>query len=503
MLKLSCIVDNRLRLELEEARSILGDDGVRFLVKGFEHENPTWKKLRAMGYFCKEPRILKTWSSEGTVLTLPRGGTSRLRAAAERVGAKIVWLDHRSEGRTMLRGEIRDHRVQLWPHQQVAVDKLIAKENCLLRAPTGAGKTTVALAMIAKLKIPSIVIVWTEGLLKQWTERCVSELGVDVSDLGLIQGSYRRLRPITLAMLQTLASRGVDRELKDYFGLMLLDEVQRSPSATTQLVVDAFSARYRIGVSATIQRKDRKEFITYDLFGDIAADIPSKPLEETGVVLPVEVRAVPTNFRAPWWTASASFEIEDIRSGEPGRDYGRLLDEMANDKERNAVIRWLVRLELSEGAQLLIFTQRVAHAQQLDQWFSASGFVSGLLIGGAEYRKVFDETVEGIKSRRVRIGVGTVQAIGVGQDFPSVEAGILALPIGINPYLFQQVRGRICRSSKGKRHARLYVLIDQSVFGSSMLRSLHRWNDGNVVVLDRSRGWIGVSDYLRGQRAVS
>jgi superfamily II DNA or RNA helicase len=502
--RLRVLFDNRLRVDLAEAVAMLAASGVQSLREAFEHRNPTWYKLKAMGYYPPkhEPQEIVTWAQEGGQLTFPRGGAERLRVAAEAVGVSLVWRDERVSGTLDASG--LSHNVVLWPHQERIVAAVVRKQNCLVRSATASGKTTACLAIAAKLGLPTLVILWTGGLFEQWRKRVQKELGVEP---GVLRASRRVLRPVTIAMLQTLDKRGVDDELKRTFGCVIFDEIQRAPSTSAYKILDAFPAKYRVGVSDNEKRADGKEATTYDLLGEVAVEVTSKEIEDTGAAMPVEVRAVPTRFKADWLRAEASFELIDMRSGDPGADANRLLDEMIDDQDREALIHRVVRDEVADGAQVLVLTRRVRHAEQVRDALAAEGIAGKLMIGSdgkRERKREFEAAVAEFEDGTLKVGVGTVQAVGVGQDLPTVEAGVLALPIGWKkPYGFRQFRGRICRKPAGKRRARLYVLVDLDVFGTSVLRTLERWNDGDVVVLDDSLPgvdqWVSVSDYLRSR----
>ncbi len=57
-----------------------------------------------------------------------------------------------------------------------------------------------------------------------------------------------------------------------------------------------------------------------------------------------------------------------------------------------------------------------------------------------------------------------------------------------NKQLFGQVKGRLCRSAKGKNDAMLYYLHDGAAFGDYPLRNLKRW--ASTVTWQDSRGAI-------------
>src|SRR6185295_10926648 len=136
------------------------------------------------------------------------------------------------------------------------VDAIERYEQCLIRSPTGSGKTSALIAAIAKIGLPALVIMWDSGLLEQWQERIEKELGIPPEEQGLIRGGECRLRGITLAMQQTLNNYKPKQwdKILPVFGFVACDEVQRYAAKTFTEQVDRFPARYRVGLSADERR---------------------------------------------------------------------------------------------------------------------------------------------------------------------------------------------------------------------------------------------------------
>jgi superfamily II DNA or RNA helicase len=476
--RIEVIVDSRLRVR----RADLPDMVASELVTAFTYQNPEFSKKRAMGFSTYGvPLTVSTCASGKEWITLPRGGTQKVRAALAMYGLKPTFVDKRLRLPYI---EMPKHQLMLRPYQQSAVERMIERENCLLRAPTGSGKTSVAIALIARLGQPSLVILWSSNLLEQWRARLTRELGLRDKDIGVVRGSRAAIRPITLAMQQTLWSRDLS-ELSSRFGLVVVDEVQRVAARTFRDVVDAFPARYRFGISADERRKDRMDFLTRDLFGPPAADIPLEELVEEGSVHDVEILVVPTEFRADWYGGDG-----DIREA---FDFNRLLEEMTHDDARNAQVAGRVRESVAEGHPTLVFTHRVEHARFLaDEVLAGEG--CGLLLGGPENSVRFEEDRRRLLDGKAKSAVGTVQAIGQGLDLPSVSRGVVSTPIAGNRQVFGQVRGRICRTSEGKEDAALYYLWDQHVYPKH-LKNMVAWN-ATVKVLDGCE-WVEGEEYLR------
>ncbi len=495
-MQLRVVVDSRLRFSLSEVESCgLLDE----LKNAFEHDNPQYLKLRRMGLPAwKEPVQLITWKVEGSTFTLPRGGTTRVRRIVKEAGHSVLFVDQRTPGEMGGWSPLPKHNVRLWAHQQASIEAMLLKENCIIRSTTGSGKTTSGLAFAAQVRVPTIILVWSLGLLDQWRTRAMKEFGLPASEIGIIKGGKRVLRPITVAMQQTIKQQGLDEELEKTFGCVICDEIQRSPANTMFSSIDIWPARYRIGISADERRKDRKEALCYDLFGKIAHEVTREELVELGIILDVAIEVVPTTFAAPWYTKSGSSKFDDDDSGDQtGKRTGftRLLDEITVDVTRQNQIHSIIMEAVRSGEQVLVLSRRRAHCEAIDRRVASMGVRTGLLLGGEENKLEFDRTLDGLRSGDVRVGVGTIEAVGTGTDLPTVGVAVATVPIAGNQFLFGQVCGRVCRTSKGKKGAKLVYLMDERIYQQRHFKNLAAWN--KKVTVQQGDQQVPVRDYLK------
>jgi len=486
--EIEIIVDNRVRVV---GTGQLARDVVSGLKSEFEHDNPEWTKKRRLGLpTWSEPKTLRTWREEGSQLSFPRGGLARVTRVLREAGIDAKVRDARQYGVAV---EMPEFRRELYPYQREIVERAIEREQCIIRAATGGGKTSALLAIAAEVSVPTLVVVHSQALMDQWKARAVSELGLRPKQIGIVQGKKFDLRPFTITIQKTMARVAAEsKEVRDYFGCVIGDEIHLFAANSFFACIDPFPARYRIGASADHRRKDRKEFLIHDLFGDVAADVSRAQLVGSGHILEVEIRVVPTDFAAPW------YGIPDGPEDERQLDFVRLVKEMAGDPERNFAAVRIVRSEVASGEQVLVMAHEREHCMRLGQTLTAMGIRAGYLLGGQESASEFAKTLEGLKRGTVQVGVGTYKAIGTGIDLPGVGVAVGVTPISSNEQFFGQVRGRVCRTAKGKTAARLYVLLDEHVYPTH-LKNIVKWNT-SVVVRDSVGDWLPVEAYLRTAR---
>lgn len=455
------IVDNRVRIPLAQ----LSVARLERLRESFTHDNPDERP---------DPPFYRTYRTEGRSITFPRGGMSRVRDVLRDDGAEWKVQDRRSVGDfdkldMTWGGEIPKHNLKLWDFQERVVEAMGQRQNCIIVAITGSGKTTSALSFAARHSIPTLIIVNTGGLRKQWVKRIMKELGVRKDAIGIIGDGKRRTAPITIAMQQTLA-RGIEQDWIDAFGMIICDEVDLFAAPTFYDAVDPWRAKYRVGLTSTLERHDGKTFMVRDLFGDVATEVTKDEAIAKGKIVEVEVRMIETFFKADWYKRAVASRNRFIIQN----SYHKLLREMGEDFERNEMVCEVVKDAVAEGDQAMVFSLRREHCFELDRMFMAIGLRTGVMLGGAEAANQFEITTERLNAGTLDVVVGTEKAIGRGQDFPSVSVGVITMPFANNDTLMKQVAGRLCRAceEKGKTKGVLYYFWDRKLHGRKPLENL-------------------------------
>jgi len=476
------IIDNRVRVLASE----LTPGAVERLKTAFEHENHHRRALERMNVpTYGEPHTIVTWEACSPAgsgwcarkrnykqpdlhLTFPRGALGRVRECLANEGVDWTIEDRRTLGKP-LTGSLPEPSVELRGYQEEMVQAMLERQNCIVRGGTGCGKTEGGLAFLQRADVRGLVIVWSSALFEQWVRRIQKTFGVPKSAVGIIRGKVRKIGTVTVAMQQTLSRMAESGEIEQYadtFGAVLVDEVQKFAAPSLIDAIDSWRARWRIGISADERRKDQKEFLIYDLFGEVAYEITREELLKMGHIVNVEVRVIPTNFRADWYGVA--------NEDEPDRevDFDRLLNEMRADEDRNALIVNAARDEVREEIVTIVMTRRREHCLLLEAALNGYGLRTGLMIGGDDFRPAFHKTQADIDAGKCLCAVGTIEAIGTGIDMPVAKAAVVGSPLMGNKQLANQVWGRFCRKVEGLGGGRLYLLWDQHVYPKHLANAL-------------------------------
>lgn len=149
--------------------------------------------------------------------------------------------------------------------------------NCggggILEVPCGRGKTVMGLKIITALCSEkskgkkTIILVHKEFLMNQWIERIADFL--PSARVGKIQANKLEIegKDIVLGMIQTLFSRDFPANTFDSFGLLIIDEVHHIGSEMFSKTLLKIVTPYVLGISATVERKDKLTKVLYMFIG--------------------------------------------------------------------------------------------------------------------------------------------------------------------------------------------------------------------------------------------
>ena len=326
---------------------------------------------------------------------------------------------------------------ELRPYQQKAVDAIMERDFGVLEAGTGAGKTVIALAVIAARKQPTLILVHTKELLHQWAERIETFLGIKA---GLIGDGHNEPGVVTVAIVNSARKR-LD-ELTPLFGQLCVDECHRVPASLFTDVVTAFACRYSLGLSATAFRRDGLTRLITFYLGAPAHRVSKQHLHATGAVLKPLFIQRETGF---------SFNYRG--------NYQALMNELTCDEHRNKqIVTDIISETKKETGTILVVSDRVHHCQQLAEILAENQIPASVLTGSLAKDKR-TAIVDDVREGRVKVLISTMQLIGEGFDCPGLSTLFLTTPIKFSGRLLQVV-GRILRPAEPDKQPKVYDYVD-------------------------------------------
>jgi Type III restriction enzyme, res subunit len=222
---------------------------------------------------------------------------------------------------------------ELKSYQQDAAEAVLEHDCGTLVGGHKSGKTVIALYTIAQRRQPTLIVIPKLDLLDGWLRKIESFLQIPSSEVGIFSGGTHQVgNQITIGHTGEIMRYW--RKIYDKVGYIIVDESQRSPSKVLTNLIPNFDCRYILGLSNTVQRKDRLFKLIYFYLGEVAYTINEKDAREGRGIIPGKVIARSTGFSYPYSSRA---------------DYPAMLKELMLDSARNQTIADDVETELNKG----------------------------------------------------------------------------------------------------------------------------------------------------------
>lgn len=161
--------------------------------------------------------------------------------------------------------ELRDYQVNI-------VDKTLEHIKKYggghISVPCGRGKTVMAINIAHRLGLRTLILVHASFLQDQWVDRISHFTGEEV---GIIRQDKIKIenKKIVVGMIQSISKRDYG-DIFDQFGLVICDECHHYASKYFSLALTKLGAKYTLGLSATLYRKDGLIKVVHWYLGDVA-----------------------------------------------------------------------------------------------------------------------------------------------------------------------------------------------------------------------------------------
>jgi len=340
-----------------------------------------------------------------------------------------------SDNRQMSCQELPKFKFTLRKSQKEVYDAI--DDNAIINAWVSWGKTFTGLAIAGKLGQKTLVITHTVPLRNQWAKEVEKVYGFKPSIIG--SGNFDLSKPIVVGNTQTLYRKLP--EIKREFGTIILDEMHHVSSPTFSKIIDTNYARYKIGLSGTIERKDGKHVVFRDYFGQNVYKPPKENfMSPTIHILRSEVRFM-DGARTPW---------------------ANRVTHLANDNEYRHTVAMAAAAYAARGHKVLVVSDRV-------HFLKACAELAGdraICVTGEVSHEDRETYMAEIRNNKKDILFGTQAIFSEGISLNNLSCLILGTPINNEPLLTQLI-GRVIRKEENKLSP---VIVDIHLVGNTAKR---------------------------------
>ena len=348
----------------------------------------------------------------------------------------------------------------LRPNQQLLMDGfkryiIGGDTGIVLDALPGFGKTVLLLSMLSHLKRTALVVVQKSDLVDQWVERiCHPTKGhtdIPRERIGVISGGEwdePEGKDIFIALVHTLNLERFPEKFKNYFGVVVFDEVDRSvPPATFAPVMSLFPSKFRIGASATVTRNDGLHLILDYHIGEKVLTASDEGRMKPSVII-------------------------HRYKGTSGKIYGNsklarrgvLLSKLSKNMERNELIAKYTNLIYKTDRRVIVISDRTEQLAKINFMLRSRygipkediGYYVRQLSETPDTKRAITEKERKHTAKFCKIILATYGMMKIGTDIPDLAGLVYATP----QTDITQVKGRIERMFKDKQVPVIIDIID-------------------------------------------
>ncbi|MFE0276734.1 DUF3427 domain-containing protein [Streptomyces sp. NPDC058992] len=340
--------------------------------------------------------------------------------------------------------------VRPYPHQRDMLERLEAerelhgRDRNLLVAATGTGKTVMAALDFKHLRekygpdLRLLFVAHRQEILRQ-SLRTYQDVLVDANfgeELhgNLVPGEWNHV----FASVQSLSTRRLERFPPDHFDVIVIDEFHHGVSPTYRKIIDYFTPRQLLGLTATPERMDGRNVQDEFFNGRIAAEMRLWEALENELLSPFHYFGVTdgTDLSAVAWKRG-SYDLSELSNLFTG-----------DDARARLVVR-AVMDKVSDPASMraLGFCVSVSHARFMADFFSRAG-LRAVALSGESPRSDRKAALDALKSGELQV-IFSVDLFNEGLDIPDVDTLLLLRPTSSATVFLQQL-GRGLRRTESK-----------------------------------------------------
>ncbi|MET7882323.1 DUF3427 domain-containing protein [Streptomyces avermitilis] len=341
--------------------------------------------------------------------------------------------------------------VRAFPHQRDMLERLRVEREIrgrnhnLLVAATGTGKTVMAALDYRALcqkhdgGAPRLLFVAHRKEILNQSLRMYQEVLDDASFGELLYGGEdpRRWQHV-FASVQSLNVQRLEQLAPDHFDVIVIDEFHHATAATYRRVINHFTPKQLLGLTATPERMDGLNVQDEFFEGRIAAELRLWEALENDLLCPFHYFGIPdgTDLTSIGWKQGAYAD----------RDLGNLYT--GNHARARIVVKQIQDKVSNPGAmRALGFCVTKAHAHFMADFFREAGFQAAALDSDSP-ASVRAQALSDLRNGKLQV-IFSVDLFNEGLDIPDVDTLLLLRPTNSATVFLQQL-GRGLRRTESK-----------------------------------------------------
>ena len=336
--------------------------------------------------------------------------------------------------RISVEADFPEFKFDLRPSQKAVYDEV---DDCaIINAWVSWGKTFTGLAIAAKLGQKTLVVTHTTTLRAQWEKEVKKVFGIEAGVIG--GGKFDIDPPIVIGNIQSLYRRVND--IKEVFGTVILDEMHHVSSPTFTRIVDEMPARFKVGLTGTLERKDGRHVVFRDYFGHNVF----KPPKENYLIPKIDIYKTDIRF------IDGSFT-----------PWAERINDLTHNEEYVHSVSMIAAKYAAEGHKVLVVSDRVHF---LKRCANLVGDKAVSITGDMNFEEREEAMQEVRTSKNILFGTQSIFSEGISLN--ELSCLVLGTPVNNEPLLTQLI-GRVVRKMDGKRQP---VIVDINLKGKTASR---------------------------------
>lgn len=246
------------------------------------------------------------------------------------------------------KGTLRDYQI---PIVNLMEQHILKQGGGLLSVPCGRGKTLMAIYLITKLKLKTLVVVHKSFLLDQWIK---SINFFTNAKTGTIRGKTIDVenKDIVIGMIQSLSMKDYEDKLFENFNFVIYDEAHHGASKVFSRCLMKIGGKYTLALSATPYRGDGLIKVIHWFLGDI--------IYRESVRINEQVLVKIFNYQSSDKKFKEVIFNWGVQKGKP--NIIKMMSNLVELEERtNHIVNIIIEILNDPTRKIIILSERIAH----------------------------------------------------------------------------------------------------------------------------------------------